>query len=154
MDIGCYNISLSRFIFDAEPRRVFGVAEFDPQFKTDRLASGVLDFGRGTSTFTCSTQLTPYQRVNIFGTMGRVEIEIPFNAPPDQPCRLWHQTADGVEEVTFEVCDQYTIQGDLMSQAILNDTPVPTPLADAVANMRVIEAVFESARRGAWVSGE
>jgi predicted dehydrogenase len=154
MDIGCYNISLSRFIFDAEPRRVFGVAEFDPQFKTDRLASGVLDFGRGTSTFTCSTQLTPYQRVNIFGTMGRVEIEIPFNAPPDQPCRLWHQTADGVEEVTFEVCDQYTIQGDLMSQAILNDTPVPTPLADAVANMKVIEAVFESARRGAWVSGE
>jgi predicted dehydrogenase len=154
MDIGCYNISLSRFIFGEEPRRVFGVAEFDPQFKTDRIASGVLDFGRGTSTFTCSTQLTPYQRVNIFGTMGRVEIEIPFNAPPDQPCRLWHQTADGVEEVTFEVCDQYTIQGDLMSQAILNDTPVPTPLADAVANMKVIEAVFESARRGAWVSGE
>jgi predicted dehydrogenase len=154
MDIGCYNISLSRFIFGEEPRRVFGVAEFDPQFKTDRIASGVLDFGRGTSTFSCSTQLTPYQRVNIFGTTGRVEIEIPFNAPPDQPCRLWHQTKDGVEEITFEVCDQYTIQGDLMSQAILNDTPVPTPLADAVANMRVIEAVFESARRGAWVSGE
>jgi predicted dehydrogenase len=154
MDIGCYNISLSRFIFGEEPRRVFGVAEFDPQFKTDRIASGVLDFGRGTSTFTCSTQLTSYQRVNIFGTTGRIEIEIPFNAPPDQPCRLWHQTTGGVEEVTFEVCDQYTIQGDLMSQAILNDTPVPTPLADAVANMKVIEAVFESARRGAWVSGE
>jgi predicted dehydrogenase len=154
MDIGCYNISLSRFIFGEEPRRVFGVAEFDPQFKTDRLASGVLDFGRGTSTFTCSTQLTSYQRVNIFGTAGRVEIEIPFNAPPDQPCRLWHQTKDGVEEITFEVCDQYTIQGDLMSQAILNDAPVPTPLEDAVANMKVIEAVFESARRGAWVSGE
>jgi predicted dehydrogenase len=154
MDIGCYNISLSRFIFGEEPRRVFGVAEFDPQFKTDRIASGVLDFGRGTSTFTCSTQLTSYQRVNIFGTTGRIEIEIPFNAPPDQPCRLWHQTTGGVEEVTFEVCDQYTIQGDLMSQAILNDAPVPTPLADAVANMKVIEAVFESARRGAWVSGE
>jgi predicted dehydrogenase len=151
MDIGCYNISLSRFIFGEEPRRVFGVAEFDPQFKTDRIASGVLDFGRGTSTFTCSTQLTPYQRVNIFGTTGRVEIEIPFNAPPDAVCRLWHQTKDKIEEVTFEVCDQYTIQGDLMSQAILNDTPVPTPLADAVANMRVIEAVFESARRGVWV---
>jgi len=151
MDIGCYNISLSRFIFSAEPERVFGIAELDPEFKTDRIASGILDFGRGTSTFTCSTQLTAYQRVNIFGTTGRIEIEIPFNAPPDQPCKLWHQTKAGIEEITFDICDQYAIQGDLLSQAILSDTPVPTPLEDAVANMRVIEAVKESAQKGCWV---
>jgi predicted dehydrogenase len=151
MDIGCYNISLSRFIFGAEPQRVFGIAELDPEFKTDRIASGILDFGRGTATFTCSTQLTSYQRVNIFGTTGRVELEIPFNAPPDQPCKMWHQTKAGIEEITFDICDQYTIQGDLLSQAILNDTPVPTPLEDAVANMRVIEAVKESAQKGCWV---
>src|SRR5690348_16930138 len=82
MDIGCYNISLSRFIFAAEPRRVLGVIERDPDFGTDRLTSGMLEFDRGTATFTCSTQLAPYQRVHICGTAGRIEIEIPFNAPP------------------------------------------------------------------------
>jgi predicted dehydrogenase len=148
MDIGCYNISLSRFIFDAEPQRVLGIVEYDPAFKTDRIASGILDFGRGTSTFTCSTQLSPYQRVNIFGTEGRVEIEIPFNAPPDRPCRIWHIYGNETDEIEFAICDQYTIQGDLFSQAVMNDTPVPTPLEDAVANMKVIEALFESGRKG------
>lgn len=152
MDIGCYNISLSRFIFETEPRRVMGMVEYDPRFQTDRLASGILDFGDGNSaTFTCSTQLTNYQRVNIFGTKGRIEIEIPFNAPNDRPCRMWFADANGVEEIRLETCDQYTIQGDLFSQAILDNHEVPTPLADGVANMRVIEAVFESARTDAWV---
>jgi predicted dehydrogenase len=152
MDIGCYNISLSRFIFDAEPQRVLGVVEYDPQFQTDRLASGILDFGGGTATFTCSTQLAPYQRVHIFGTTGRIEIEIPFNAPPDQPTRLWHQRDGQSEEISFEVCDQYTIEADQFSLAVLNDTPVPTPLTDAVANMKVIEAVVESGKSNGWVT--
>jgi len=148
MDIGCYNVSLSRFIFGAEPQRVLAVAEFDPEFKTDRLASGILQFEQGTATFTCSTQLSPYQRVNIFGTSGRIEIEIPFNAPPDKPCKMWLQAGSEIEEITFDICDQYTIQGDLFSLAVLNDTPVPTPLEDAVANMKVIEAVFAASKRG------
>jgi predicted dehydrogenase len=148
MDIGCYNISLSRFLFDGEPRRVYGVVEYDPRFGTDRIASAILEFDRGTSTFTCSTQLVPYQRINAFGTTGRVEIEIPFNAPPDRPCRLWHQVGDDVKEETLPVCDQYAIQGDLFAQAILDDTPVPTPIEDAVTNMRVIEAVVRSGREG------
>jgi predicted dehydrogenase len=151
MDIGCYNISLSRFIFGEEPRRALGLLEFDPNFKTDRIASGILDFGRGTSTFTCSTQLAPYQRVNLLGTEGRVEIEIPFNAPPDRPCKIWHHLGDKIKEIEFGICDQYTIEGDLFSLAVINDTPVPTPLEDAVANMKVIEAVFESGGSGRWV---
>ncbi|MBC8076214.1 MAG: Gfo/Idh/MocA family oxidoreductase, partial [Chloroflexales bacterium] len=124
MDIGCYNISLSRWLFGAEPQRVCGLVEYDPQLQVDRLASGMLDFGTGSATFTCSTQLTSYQRVNIYGTIGRVEIEIPFNAPPDRPCKLWHQSGDAIEEIVCDVCDQYTLQGDRFSQAILDDTPV------------------------------
>src|SRR5215475_3826091 len=156
MDIGCYNISLSRLIFGEEPRRVLGVFDYDKNFKTDRLASGILefghgDFGHGTATFTCSTQLAPYQRANIFGDAGRIEIEIPFNAPPDRACRIWHATAAGVEEITFDICDQYTIQGEEFSMAVINDTPVPTPLEDAVANMKVIEAVVESGRSDRWI---
>jgi predicted dehydrogenase len=152
MDIGCYSISLSRFIFDAEPERVLGVMEYDPQFQIDRLTSGVLDFGSGTSTFTCSMQLVPYQRANLFGTEGRVEIEIPFNAPPDRPCKMWHQHGGEIEEIVLDVCNQYTIQGDLFSRAVLEDTEVPTPLQDAVANMRVIDALVRSAGDGTWAS--
>ena len=152
MDIGCYNISLSRFIFDAEPERVVGIVEYDPKLKTDRLASGMLDFGRGTSTFTCSTQLSSYQRVNIFGIKGRIEIEIPFNAPPDKPCKMWYQHDGKIQEIVLKTTDQYTVQGELMSLAILNNTPVPTPIEDAVQNMRVIEAIVASSRDGAWVT--
>jgi predicted dehydrogenase len=151
LDIGCYTVSLSRFIFGAEPGRVFGLVEYDPQFNTDRLASAILDFGHGTSTFTCSTQLSPYQRVNIFGTEGRIEIEIPFNAPTDQPCKIWYEHEDKIEEIQFAICNQYTLQGDLFSQAVLNNTSVPTPIEDAVANMRVIEAIFRSSKSGTWV---
>ena len=150
MDIGCYQITLSRFFFGAEPRRVFAQVEYDPEFKTDRFASAIMDFGSGSGSFTCSTQLAPYQRVQIFGDEGRVEIEIPFNAPPDKPCRLWLQTEAGIEDIVLPVCDQYTIQGDLFSQAILDDAPVPTPIEDAAANMQVIEALFRSGRCGRW----
>ena len=153
MDIGCYPISLSRFIFDRMPERVMAIAEFDASFQTDILASVMLDFGSGTSTFTSSTQLAPYQRVNIFGDAGRIEIEIPFNAPRDRPCRLWYQDGQAqVEEISFDICDQYTIQGDLFSRAIIDNTEVPTPIEDAVENMLIIEAVFRSAESGSWES--
>lgn len=152
-DIGCYCVSLSRFLFDAEPQRVMGLVEYDPAFGTDRIASGMLDFAAaGSATFTCSTQLTPYQRVNIFGAEGRVEIDIPFNAPPDRPCTMRHERHGRTEEIALPVCDQYTVQGDLFARAVLEDGPVPTPIEDAVANMRVIEAVLASAKSGAWVS--
>jgi len=152
LDIGCYSISLSRFIFEAEPRRVIGIIEDDPQFRVDRLTSGILDFGDRTSTFTCSTQLTPYQRVQIFGTSGRIEIEVPFNPMPDQPARIIVESDGKIEETVFDLCNQYTIQGDLFSLAVINNSPVPTPLEDAVANMRVIDAIFESGRSGGWVT--
>jgi predicted dehydrogenase len=151
LDIGCYAISLSRFIYGGEPEKASGIVEYDPRFNTDRLSSGVMDFGRGTSTFTCSTQLADYQRVLIAGTSGWVEIEIPCNAPPDRPCKIWHHNGEKIAEIEFDICDQYTIQGDLFSLAVLEDTDVPTPIEDAVANMKVIEAVIESGKSGEWV---
>ncbi|MEA2087012.1 MAG: Gfo/Idh/MocA family oxidoreductase [Candidatus Caldatribacteriota bacterium] len=152
MDIGCYCISLSRFIFGAEPWRVCGIMEEDANMKVDLLTSGILEFSRGTSTFTCATQLVPYQRVNIFGTKGRIEIEIPFNAPSDRPCKVWYGDGNRIEEVVLDVCNQYTIQGDLFSRAVLEDRDVPVPLEDAVANMQVIKALISSARSRGWVN--
>ena len=150
MDIGCYCISLARLIFDEEPQRVFGKIEYDPGFETDRICSGILDFVQGTSTFTCSTQLVPYQRVNVFGTKGRIEIEIPFNAPPDKPCKMLFQNNEIIEEIEIKICDQYTIQGDLFSLSVLKNEKVPTPIEDAVENMKVLEAVIQSAEKEEW----
>ena len=150
MDIGCYCISLARLIFDEEPQRVFGKIEYDPGFETDRICSGILDFVQGTSTFTCSTQLVPYQRVNVFGTKGRIEIEIPFNAPPDKPCKMLFQNNEIIEEIEIKICDQYTIQGDLFSLSVLKNEKLPTPIEDAVENMKVLEAVIQSAEKEEW----
>ena len=151
LDIGCYPISLSRFLFGKKPKRVLGIIERDPVMKVDRKASGIMDFGTGTGTFTCSTQVVPYQRVQIVGTTGRIEIEIPFNAPPDKETRIWYQSGDNIEETTFPICNQYELQGNAFSKAILEDTPVPTPLSDAIENMEVIDAIFESETSGSWV---
>jgi predicted dehydrogenase len=153
MDIGCYPINISRFLFDEEPMRVFGLAERDPVMKIDRLTSGILEFSSGQSIFTCSTQLVPYQRIHIFGTKGRIEIEVPFNAPTDRPCRILIDDGrdvfgSGITIETLPICDQYTIQGDAFSRAILNGTEVPVPIGDAVKNMAVIEAIFLSAVSG------
>ncbi len=155
MDIGCYPITTSRFVFGQEPTRVLGLIERDPQMGTDRLTSAILDFPRGRATFTCSTQLVPYQRMQFFGTKGRIEIEVPFNAPIDRPCRIFIDDGSdlfggGIETELIPPCDQYTIQGDLFSRAIREDTEVPVTLEHAVENMAVIEAVFRSAHRGDW----
>jgi predicted dehydrogenase len=155
MDIGCYMVHASRYGFRREPARVMGLIDRDPRMKTDRLTSAVLDFPGGQSIFTCSTQLVPYQRVHFFGAKGRIELEIPVNAPNDRPTRLFVDSASdlfggGITTETFPVCDQYTLQGDAFSRAILDDTEVPVPLEDAIGNMAAIEAIFRSADSSQW----
>jgi predicted dehydrogenase len=159
LDIGCYPITTSRFIFDEEPLRVFGTLERDPDFGTDRLASAIMEFPSGQATFTCGTQVLYYQRMQFLGTGGRVEIEVPFNAPRDRPCRIFvDQTGDlsgaGVKIEELPVCDQYTIQGDVFSQAVRGQRDVPVSIEDALQNMAVIDAVFRSAESGKWEKPE
>ena len=155
LDIGCYPIHTSRFIFGEEPRRVIALIERDPDMDIDRLASGTLDFPSGQSIFTCATQLVHYQRMQIFGTQGRIEIPIPFNAPSDRPCQIFVDNGEdvlgsGIRTETFPVCDQYTIQGDLFSRAVRGDGSVPVPIQDSIRNMAVIDALFRSAESGRW----
>ncbi len=155
MDIGCYPITMSRFLFEREPASVAALIDRDPGMGTDRLSSAILDFAPGQAVFTCSTQLVPFQRMQILGTTSRIEIEIPYNIPPDQPSRIF---IDNGAELAgrsarfeeFPAADQYTIQGDAFSQAIQENGEVPVALEDALANMKVIEAVFRSAESGRW----
>jgi predicted dehydrogenase len=157
LDIGCYLVHTSRMIFGAEPGRVVSLVDRDPMMHVDRMASMILDFDRGQAIGTCSTQVVPYQRVHVVGTTGRIEVEIPFNAPPDRPCRIFvddGRTLSGEDRETIEIptVDQYTVQGDLVSAALLEDGPVAYSMEDTVANMRVIDAVFRSEQTGSWVS--
>lgn len=155
MDIGCYAIATARYLWGSEPTRVAGLLEMDPAMGTDRLASAVVQFPQGHLTFTCGTQLVPHQRVTVLGTRARIEVMIPFNAPPDAPCQILideGRVLGGLEAVveTFDPADQYTLQGDAVSRAILGEAPLEFPLEDAIANMRVIEAVFRAAEKGSW----
>jgi predicted dehydrogenase len=155
-DIGCYAILTARYMFGAEPARVIAALDRDPNFRTDRLVSAILEFPGGRHlTFIAATQLSAHQRVTIVGDAGRIEVEIPFNAPPDRPTRILIDSGEdlfggGARVEEFPVCDQYALQGDAFSRAVLGQAPLEFPIEDAVLNMRVIDALFRSAERGSW----
>lgn len=165
-DIGGYAINTARLLFGAEPLRAVGVCELDPETGCDRLTSGILDFGTGQASFVVGTQHVPYQRVHVFGTKGHLELEIPFNAPSNRPCpvRLDEgfvgapdftvaQSSDEVAQtVELEPANHYTLQWQAFSEAIRNGGPVQNDIASAVANMRVIDAIFRSSTTGRWES--
>ncbi len=155
MDIGCYPVNTSRFLFGEEPSQVLGLIDTDPKFKIDRLTSAILQFPSGQSVFTCSMQLVYHQRMELLGTLGRIEIPIPFTPPFDRPGQIIIDDGkdligSGVTTETFPICNQFTIQGEVFSRAVREGTGVPVPLADAVRNMAVIEAIFRSAESGGW----
>jgi predicted dehydrogenase len=144
MDIGCYPVSLSRWLFQAEPVQVSTRTENDSRCGVDRSIAGIMKFPTGMASFTCSTCLASYQRVSVFGTRGRLELELPFNPPTDRPHRALLEADGDGEYIEFDICDQYGIQADLFSRAILDDTDLLTPIQDAIANMRVIDALVRS----------
>lgn len=159
MDIGCYLIHASRYAFRQQPIRVVAAIDRDPRMHTDRLSSGLLEFPAGHAVFTCGTQLIPYQRIHFLGTRGRIEIEVPFNAPPDRPTRIFIDSSgdlagSGIATETFPAADQYTMQGDAFARAVWEDTNPPIPIEDSIGNMAVIEALFRSAASSEWVKPE
>jgi predicted dehydrogenase len=154
-DIGCYAVNTSRYLFGREPVRAIALVERDPAFGTDRLTSGLVDYGGAHLTFTCSTQSVAYQRVNVFGSRGRIEIEIPFNAPADRPCKIFlddGSTLNGssAELISFPVVDHYHLQSEAFSRAIRTGGSIENSIEVAVGNMRVIDALFRSAESGHW----
>ncbi|WP_375450589.1 Gfo/Idh/MocA family protein [uncultured Devosia sp.] len=158
MDIGCYPITAARFLFGAEPRRVVSLVERDPDFGTDRLASVLADFGAGRQlSFICSTQAAPHQRVQVLGTRAKLEIIIPFNAPADEPTAITIDAGGSMDgslsrREILPACDQYTEQAEAFALAILGERPLPWGIDDAIASMRVLDAVVASERSGGWAT--
>ena len=157
-DIGCYPIVAGRFLFGTEPQRVIALVDRDPEFKTDHMVSALVDFGEGRRLdFTVSTQSVPYQRVQVCGTKKRIEIRIPFNAPLGGTTDLLtddgsHLDDQSTTRETMGACDQYTLEADAFSRAIRGEIALPYGVEDAIANMRVIDALFASEKTGAWVT--
>jgi len=150
MDIGCYAVSMPRLLFKAEPGRVIGLIARDPAFKTDVLSSAILEFPAGRALFTASTQLFSAQRVDIYGTAGRITLWVPLNVFPDSPARLTVATGVGEREPQLPAADQYGLEFEEFSRAMREKAPVPTPPEDAVANQKVLDALFASERSGRW----
>ncbi|MDC7232047.1 MAG: Gfo/Idh/MocA family oxidoreductase [Spirochaetales bacterium] len=154
LDIGCYPVTTSRFIFGEEPVKVASLLEYDPETGIDRLCSVMMQFPSGQASFSVSTQLIPYQRMQIFGTKGRLEVEIPFNAPPDKSCRLFLSRGEFYREehklMDFPVCDQYTLQAESFVRTLKGEQENHVPLEDALQNMKVLEAIFRSGESGRW----
>ena len=155
-DIGCYPIVTSRFIFGAEPQRVMAVIDRDPNFKTDRTTSAILDFGAGRHlTFTVSTQTVPYQRVQILGTKARLEVEIPFNAPQGGAMKLYMDDGKKLGDasaklIKIDKADQYQLQGEYFSRLVRGKEKIAYGVEDAILQARVLDAVFRSAESGKW----
>jgi len=155
-DIGCYPITAGRFFFEAEPLRGIALIDRDPSFRTDRLTSALVDFGGGRHLdFTVSTQCAPYQRVQLCGTRGRIEIQIPVNAPQGAQTRLfiddgYSLDGAGIRTEIIEQSDQYMLQGETFSRAVRSEIALPYGVDDAVRSMRVIDALFRSETSGRW----
>lgn len=156
LDIGCYAVVAGRYFFGAEPQRVMALIDRDPEFGVDRTASALMDFGQGRQlTFTVSTQAVPFQRIQILGLKGRIEIEIPFNAPPDKPVRIF--VDDGTlhgggsaRPIMFPVIDQYQLQGEAFSRAVRGEVPLTYGVNDALQNLRILDALRRSEVSGSW----
>jgi predicted dehydrogenase len=155
MDIGCYPITLSRWLFGEEPTDVIATIERDPEWRIDRLASALLRFPSGQATFTCGMQLVHHQSMQAFGTEGRIELQIPFSPPADHECRIIIDDGKqlggaGAETIVLPAVDQYRLQGERFSEAVRGVGVVPVSLEDAIGNMAVIDALFRSTESGKW----
>jgi len=154
-DIGGYAIVAGRWFFEADPQRVVAMLDIDPVFQVDRLASALLDFGGGRQlAFTVGTQSARYQRVQLVGTQGRIEIETPFNPVEGSATRYLIQSAGDAEprSISVPASNQYALQCDAFAHAVRHEAPSAAALDDAIANMRAIEAVLASAKSGRAVT--
>lgn len=153
LDIGCYCISLSRLIYGEEPSRVLGQITPYPGQDVDCLASGILTFAEGNATFSVSTKTESEQLVKIYGEKGTLFIPTPFYNPTPEIAPYIELKSDGKhEQLTQPISNHYGEMTDAFAQSIHNNTAVPTPLSDAIANMKIIDSLFASAKTNGWVA--
>ncbi len=159
-DLGSYTISACNLLFKRPPLRVVAAMERDPVFGVDRLTSALLDYGDGHAAFTVATQSGvsgwgTHQQLSVLGAKGWLRFDFPFAQARPTSCRLEIGSEASVgalptRAIVFEPVNQYALQAERFSRYLLGE-PVPSwPIEDALLILRIIEALFESARRGNW----
>lgn len=147
-DIGCYCMNSARLLMGGEPTAVQAAVRRDPVSGVDTVVAGVLEFGDRLASFGVSIRAESDQRVVVYGTEGRITLEIPFNIPDDRPTRVLLYRGSGSppfepsEVLPFPPANMYGIQAEAFAAAVLDGAPLPVPMSDSIANMEVIERIL------------
>lgn len=149
-DIGCYPISVTRWLLGDEPETVAARSLIHPDYGVDFTTAAVLGFGDAVASFTCSMGVAGDQRVDIYGDEGALSIDVPFNPRRNAVNRVrLTSTAGGhgTENELIETgpADQYALMVEAFSDSVIHDTPVPTSPDDAIANMSLLDRVRAAA---------
>jgi len=148
LDVGCYGVSLARWIFGAEPEMVQAWAEYGGS-GVDLTMVGLLRFSGGRlavveASFTSALQ----QTFSIMGTEGA--IELPHDAfIPWEKDALFRLRGVDEEEGKVEVIpgvDQYQLMVEHFADAALGSGSLDFPPEESVNNMRVLDALAQAAR--------
>jgi D-xylose 1-dehydrogenase (NADP+, D-xylono-1,5-lactone-forming) len=144
MDLGCYCISMQR-VLAGEPELVFGRQRLGGK-GVDVGFTGMLQFGEDTfGQFHCGFDLPEGNGLEAIGSKGTLVVPDPVR------CRDPHVEVNG-ERVDVEDVDRYFLQVENFSAAVRGEAEPLLGRADAVGQVRVIEALYRSAASGAAAS--
>jgi len=143
MDLGCYCISMQRLLA-GEPELVFG-RQRTGGAGVDVGFTALLQFSeRCFGEFHCGFDLPEANGLEAVGSAGTVVVRDPVR------CRDPHVELDG-ERIDVEDVDRYFLQVENFSAAVRGEAEPLLGREDAVAQARVIEALYRSAATGAAV---
>jgi predicted dehydrogenase len=140
MDVGCYCISGARLL-GGEPESVFGAAHIGSS-GTDWVFTGLMRFpGDVTALFDCGTSLPNRDELEAIGTEGSLFLDDPWHcgAPVIELRR-----GDAVERIEIEAANPYRLELEDMNAAIRGERPPLLGRADALGQVRAIDALFRS----------
>ena len=121
LDVGCYTVSVARWIL-GEPD---GVAAWARGGEVDMTVNALLHFpGGATAAVWASFEAPEEQELTVVTRDGRQRLERPFSSKEPDPYRLMVES---------------------FAESVMQDGPVAIPVADSIANMRVLDRIAEAA---------
>jgi len=149
-DMGIYCINAARYLFQAEPTAVLASSanNGEKRFRgIDEMTSVVMHFpGERLASFTCSFGAADVSRYSVIGTKGSLTAEPAY----DYSIGLRHQVTIGEKTTSrsFPKRDQFAAELIYFSECILKDREPEPSGWEGLADVRIIRAIYESARTG------
>jgi len=147
-DMGIYCINAARYLFREEPAEVFAASANDGEArfrKTEEMTSALMRFpGARLATFTCSFGAAPVSSYTVVGTKGSVIADLAYEYSEGLQLRVTINEKTRVRN--FPKCDQFAAELVYFSDCILQDKEPEPSGVEGLADVRIIEAIYESAR--------